>query len=96
MIDLNKIPEEQKTLLVMYLAQLEITADRHVRIATEAALLGSTRSDAGRRCRDSFTSLKKTCRKLDISFWDYLYDRVSKASKITPLPELIRVRARSV
>jgi hypothetical protein len=57
---------------------------------------GSTRSDAGRRCRDSFTSLKKTCRKLDISFWDYLYDRVSKASKITPLPELIRARARSV
>ena len=56
---------------------------------------GSTRSDAGRRCRDTFTSLKKTCRKLGLSFWDYLYDRVSKAGKITPLPDLIRVRARS-
>ena len=51
---------------------------------------GGTRSDAGRRCRDTFTSLKKTCRKLGLSFWDYLYDRVSKARKITPLPELIR------
>jgi len=56
---------------------------------------GSTRSDAGRRCRDTFTSLKKTCRKLGLSFWDYLYDRVSKAVKITPLPDLIRARARS-
>ena len=56
---------------------------------------GSTRSHAGRRCRDTFTSLKKTCRKLGLSFWDYLYDRVSKAGKITPLPDLIRARARS-
>jgi hypothetical protein len=56
---------------------------------------GSTRSDAGRRCRDTFTSLKKTCRKLGLSFWDYLYDRVSKARKITPLPDLIRARAGS-
>lgn len=55
---------------------------------------GSTRSAAGRRCRDTFTSLKKTCRKLGLSFWDYLYDRVSKAGKIAPLPDLIRARVR--
>ena len=54
---------------------------------------GSTRSDAGRRCRDTFTSLKKTCRKLGLSFWDYLYDRTSQANEIPPLPELIRARA---
>lgn len=29
---------------------------------------GGTRSDEGRRCRDTFASLKKTCRKLGISF----------------------------
>lgn len=51
---------------------------------------GGTRSDIGRQCRDTFTSLKKTCRKLDVSFWDYLLDRVSGAGKILPLPELIR------
>ncbi len=56
---------------------------------------GSTRSDNGRRCRDTFTSLKKTCRKLGVSFWDYLNDRVSNAGEIPPLPDLIRVRARS-
>ena len=29
---------------------------------------GGTRSDLGRQCRDTFSSLKKTCRKLGISF----------------------------
>ena len=50
---------------------------------------GSTRSDLGRRCRDTFTSLKKTCRKLGVSFWEYLLDRTSRTHRILPLPELI-------
>jgi len=54
---------------------------------------GSTRSDLGRRCRDIFTSLKKTCRKLDISFWQYLKDRLSGESAIPSLPDLIRLHA---
>ncbi len=56
---------------------------------------GSTRSDSGRRCRDTFTSLKKTCRKLGVSFWGYLNDRVSNAGEIPPLPDLIRAKAQS-
>ncbi|VFN05617.1 MAG: Transposase IS66 family protein, partial [Candidatus Kentron sp. G] len=54
---------------------------------------GSTRSDEGRRCRDTFASLKKTCRKLNISFWDYLYDRVSKTNSLPPLSKTIQARA---
>jgi hypothetical protein len=54
---------------------------------------GSTRSDLGRICRDTFTSLKKTCRKHGISFWEYLKDRVSGIHVIPPLPDLIRLRA---
>jgi hypothetical protein len=54
---------------------------------------GSTRSDIGRRCRDTFTSLKKTCRKLGISFWKYLLDRVSGCHEIALLSEIIRQRA---
>jgi hypothetical protein len=50
---------------------------------------GSTRSELGRRCRDTFTSLKKTCRKLGISFWDYLMDRLSNKNAIPILPEMI-------
>ena len=52
-----------------------------------------TRSDLGRRCRDTFLSLKKTCRKLGISFWVYLRDRVGKLHQIPPLSELIRTAA---
>ena len=54
---------------------------------------GSTRNDLGRSCRDTFTSLKKTCRKLDISFWKYLLDRVTNCHEIPLLSELIRQRA---
>jgi hypothetical protein len=54
---------------------------------------GSTRSELGRRCRDTFTSLKKTCRKLGVSFWTYLKDRVSGSNNIAPLPDIIRHRA---
>jgi len=54
---------------------------------------GGTRSDLGRQCRDTFISLKKTCRKLDISFWQYLTDRLSLTGDIPSLPDLIRQRA---
>ena len=53
---------------------------------------GSTRSDAGRRCRDTFASLKKTCRKLGIRFWDYLQDRVRGLGGVARLADLIRQR----
>jgi hypothetical protein len=38
-------------------------------------------------------SLKKTCRKLGVSFWDFLLSRVSATNRIPPLPSLIRERA---
>ena len=51
---------------------------------------GGTRSDLGRQCRDAFTSLKKTCRKHGLSFWDYLGDRIKDIGDIAPLPDLVR------
>ena len=54
---------------------------------------GGTRSTAGRRCRDTFASLKKTCRKLGINFWTYLQDRVRGLGKMTRLAGRIRQRA---
>src|SRR6516162_7269277 len=54
---------------------------------------GGTRSDEGRRCRDTFTSLKKTCRKLGVNFWTYLVDRIRGLGRIPRLPDLIRQRA---
>ena len=54
---------------------------------------GSTRSDAGRKCRDTFTSLKQTCRKLGISYWQYLLDRLQGHNEIPDLAELMRQQA---
>ncbi len=56
---------------------------------------GSTRSEKGRKARDTFISLKKTCRKLGLSFWKYLQDRIGHLEGIPPLPELIRQQAQS-
>ena len=51
---------------------------------------GSTRSESGRRARDTFASLKKTCRRLGVNFWAYLQDRLRGHGRIPPLAELIR------
>ena len=56
---------------------------------------GGTRSDAGRRCRDTFASLKKTCRKLGLRFWDYLQDRVRGLGQVPRLADLIRQKAQA-
>jgi hypothetical protein len=50
---------------------------------------GSTRSDDGRACRDTFASLKKTALKLKVSFWAYLVDRITQKAQISWLPDLI-------
>jgi len=52
---------------------------------------GGTRSNLGRKCRDTFISLKKTCRKLGISFWAYLQDRLTD-NKLPLLAELLKLR----
>lgn len=50
---------------------------------------GSTRSEEGRRCRDTFASLKKTALKLGVPFWDYLMDRMTGAKQVPWLPNLL-------
>lgn len=50
---------------------------------------GSTRSKNGQRCRDTFISLKKTCRKQGISFWEFINDRISNKNLIPYLAELL-------
>lgn len=53
---------------------------------------GGTRSDVGRQCRDTFASLKKTCRKLGGSFWEYLMDRQCGAGNIPRLSDLMHLK----
>jgi len=55
---------------------------------------GGTRSETGRRCRDTFMSLKKTCRMLGVRFSSYLRDRPSNAKSVPRLVELMAVKAK--
>ena len=72
------------------------TSEQDIReFVTKRKISGSTRSDEGRRCRDTFASLKKTCRKLEVSFWHYLTDRVGGTNLIPTLGELIAQKAAS-
>src|SRR4051795_8615120 len=61
---------------------------------TKRQVSGGTRTDIGRDCRDAFLGLGKTCRKLGISFWNYLGARlgVAGAPAIPRLADLIRCR----
>jgi uncharacterized coiled-coil protein SlyX len=54
---------------------------------------GSTRSENGRRCRDTFASLKKTCKKHAISFWEFVIDRLRPHRLIPYLPDLLAGKA---
>lgn len=68
-------------------------SERDIReYVTRRKISGSTRSEEGRKCRDTFASLKKTCRKLGISFRQYLNDRLNQLHQIPPLAEIIRQR----
>jgi multidrug efflux pump subunit AcrA (membrane-fusion protein) len=60
---------------------------------TRRKVSGGTRSEAGRRARDTFVGLKKTCRKLGLSFWQFLMSRLRGDGQIPPLPDVIRAMA---
>jgi hypothetical protein len=59
---------------------------------TKRKVSGGTMSEDGRIARDVLLGLMKTCRKLGVSFYRYLGDRlrVPDAAPIPPLPDLVR------
>jgi hypothetical protein len=62
---------------------------------TKRKVSGGTRSDAGKEARDTFLSLKQTCRKLSINFIAYLKDRISGLFEIPKLAEIIRQKSQA-
>ncbi len=62
---------------------------------TKRKVSGGTMSEGGRTARDALLGLMKTCRKLGVSFFRYLGDRlqVAGAPRVPPLPDLIRQAA---
>lgn len=59
---------------------------------TRRKISGGTRHEDGRRARDTFTGLKKTCRKLAYSFWQYLMSRFKGDGSVPYLTDVIRTR----
>ena len=59
---------------------------------TKRKVSGGTVSEAGRTARDVLLGLMKTCRKLGVSFYRYLGDRLRApdAEPVPPLPNLVR------
>jgi hypothetical protein len=59
---------------------------------TKRKISGGTMSEDGRTARDVLLGLMKTCRKLGVSFYRYLGDRlrVPGAAPVPPLPGLVR------
>ncbi len=82
---------ENKSELLLVLRHPEIPLHNNLsenairEYAQRRKISGGTRSEAGRRSRDTFTTLKKTCRKLGVSFWHYLGDRLGKIASIPKL-----------
>jgi len=56
---------------------------------------GTTKSEAGLKAKDTFLSLKKTCEKLEISFWEYLKDRIHKTNKIPNLADIVKQKTKA-
>lgn len=91
---LKKIRDcKQQLLLVLDHPNIPIhnnTSESDIReYVTKRKVSGGTRSDAGRDARDTFISLYKTCKKLSISFWKYLGDRINKTNQIPMLAILV-------
>ncbi len=84
--DLLKVLEKPYLLLHNNLSERDIRD-----YVKKRKISGSTRSENGRKARDTFASLKKTCKKLGISFLAYLKDRVLGDGKIPCLGESVRV-----
>jgi len=51
------------------------------------------RTAAGRIAWDTFMSLAETAKKLGVSFFDYVYDRVSEKNALPSLADMIRVQS---
>lgn len=66
------------------------------RIVRQRDVSFGTRSAEGTRARDTFLTLVATAKKLGVSFYHYVYDRVSRAYQMPSLADLIRERAKEL
>ncbi|MGO0308693.1 hypothetical protein ACTL6P_19220 [Endozoicomonas acroporae] len=75
-----------QTLLPLHNNLSESQIREHVK---RRKISGVTKSEDGRRSRDTFASLKKTCRQYGLAFWLYLTDRLTGSGKFPGLAQKI-------
>lgn len=55
-----------------------------------------TRSDKGTKIKDAFMTINQTCKKLGVSFYEYVLDRESGSYKLASLADLIVEKAKAL
>lgn len=85
---------KRKLLLFLRYPKLELNSNMIERDLRERVIKRKislqNRSKEGMKAWDTMLSLASTCRKIELSFWDYLQDRVHKTETIHSLGRLIR------
>jgi hypothetical protein len=71
----------------------ELAARRRVR---KRDVSFGPRTEEGKKAWDTFMTLADTAKKLGVSFYHYIFDRVSQANQIPQLADLIAERARQL
>jgi len=70
-------------------------AELGARVQTRARDVSfQTRSTAGTKIKDTFMTIHQTAKKLGVSFYEHVFDRVSGAFKLPSLADLITQKAR--
>jgi hypothetical protein len=85
---------KEELLLVLQRPEIPLhnnQSESDIREKVQRRKISVTFSDRGKQCRDTFSSLKKTCKKNGISFWKYLIDRLSHTDNIGNLAEIVRL-----
>ena len=71
----------------------ELGARQRVR---KRAVSFGPRTAEGSKAWDTFQSLAATTKKLGVSFYHYIHDRISGANQVSPLADLIDARAQAL
>ena len=85
--------EVKDSTLLILVGSIALVESENREYVTRRKISGGTRSELGRKARDTFVGLKKTCRKLGLSFWNYLTSRLHGSEQVISLSDLIRAQA---
>ena len=91
------LAKKNELLWVLELPQLPLhnnEAELGARVQARARDVSfQTRSKEGTKIKDTFMTINQTAKKLGVSFYDYIYDRVSGQYKLPSLADLITQKA---